>query len=147
MVVCGGVWCVVCGVWCVVCVWCVVVWWCGGVVVWWCGGVVVWWCGGVVVWWCGGVVCSVWCVVCGVWLACFACVALAGLGAHFPSSAAGCVLLVVCAQITPVFHFPYSDGKYDEGELPNIVRNVSLLGGLVVVRATAYWRPHYRKQD
>ena len=50
-VVCGGVWCEVCGMWCGI-VWCGVVW-CGVV---WCGVV-----------WCGGVWCVVWCVVCGVW--------------------------------------------------------------------------------
>ncbi len=46
-------------------------------------------------------------------------------------------------QITPIFHFPLTGNQFDSTELPNIVRNVSLLGGLIVVRATSRWRPQY----
>ncbi len=41
-----------------------------------------------------------------------------------------------------MFHFPYSDGKFDASEPPNIVRNLALLGALIVVGSTMHRAQH-----
>ncbi len=46
-------------------------------------------------------------------------------------------------QVTPVFHFPFVDGKQSEAELANIVRNVTLFGALLYMRGSRFMRPKY----